>query len=615
MTKLFFILIAGWMLLFVTSERLWAQYETESKEFYLKQDQNQLNSLHFNEHDTVKLAGHWQFFEHQWVTNAKQGKDPISVTLPESFGKTVGQNQTYGSYVGHFKIPPAYIGRRIGILIPNQPSAYRIYLNGDVLVRLGEISENPQQQVTEKAARIAYFVPESEYFTLTIQAASTNRLHGGFENPMKIGLARNINRQFQSQMMSVAMVCGAVLSVGVFTILFSLFRGLVARNSKSIFVFGIFIIFLALHNLFSAPYAYTVFTTIEWLWGTRLEYLFSFAAALFFLTYMYWSNPRYLHRTVYLIALFLLLLNIIVTLVAGPEIFEILALYSSAFTAVILLNFIYGFYQTVQQGLPYSRLNLLAVIFLCVTFSNDILLMMNLIDSINLSFLSTSLYALLIMFQQSRNYAHQTYHTEQLNHELMLLNSSLDLKVKERTAQLHDLNEKLELQNKIDALTGAYNRRALNNEIQRVFDIVQHQHRSVYFAMLDVDYFKQYNDHYGHLKGDEVLQGIVDCLKHILPEQAFLARYGGEEFAILLHNVEFKQAEKLFEQVLDAIRSLNYEHAYRLDQKKYITVSMGVAYIYGSSIYDDIHSLMKAADAQLYAAKTAGRDQMKIALK
>ena len=612
MTKLFLKFLTGLMLLLVTSKLIWAQYDTVPKDFYL--DQKLLNVVDFSEQHNVKLAGQWQFYEHQWVTKTQLGKNPIIVQLPESFQETVGRNQTYGSYVGHFKMPKAYLGRRIGILIPNQPSAYRVYLNGDVLVRLGELSENPQQQVTEKAARIAYFVPESEYFTLTIQAASTNRLHGGFENPMKIGLASNINRQFQSQMMSVAMVCGAVLSVGVFTILFSLFRGSVARNSKSVFVFGIFIISLALHNLFSAPYAYSVFTSIEWLWGTRLEYLFSFAAALFFLTYMYWLNPRYLNRIVYLIAVFLLVLNIAVTLFAAPEVFEILALYSSIFTVVILLNFIFGFYQTLKQGLPYSKLNLLAVILLCVTFSNDILLMMNLIDSTNLSFLSTSLYALLIMFQQSRNYAHETYHTEQLNAELMALNSSLDLKVKERTAQLHDLNEQLELQNKTDALTGAYNRRALNLEIQKIFDLVQQQQGSVYFAMLDVDYFKQYNDNYGHLRGDEVLQAIVVCLKKLLPEQAFLARYGGEEFAILLHDIEFNQAKILLEQVLDAIRTLNYEHLYRLDQKKYITVSMGVAYINDSANYEDIHGLMKAADIQLYAAKSAGRDQIKIEL-
>ncbi len=79
------------------------------------------------------------------------------------------------------------------------------------------------------------------------------------------------------------------------------------------------------------------------------------------------------------------------------------------------------------------------------------------------------------MFQQSRHYAHQTYETEQLNLNLIALNNSLDQKVKERTQQLREVNAKLEQQMNIDALTGAFNRRALNHEIQQQFLQTQQQ--------------------------------------------------------------------------------------------------------------------------------------------
>ncbi len=88
---------------------------------------------------------------------------------------------------------------------------------------------------------------------------------------------------------------------GVYHSIFGI-RGSRERNSKSIFVFGWFIVFLALHNLFSAPYAYWVFTNINWLWGTRLEYLFTFIAAFFFLSYMHLFNRRYLNPVIYYIA-------------------------------------------------------------------------------------------------------------------------------------------------------------------------------------------------------------------------------------------------------------------------------------------------------------------------
>lgn len=587
-----------------------AQYEPAPPSFY-QQHSEYINSVDFTEDSSVPLQGQWLFYPQQFLTESSAVLAPRVVSLPASFKELTGSNQNYGTFVGYFKMPKAFIGRRIAIKIPNQYGAYRVYLNGDLLVRLGEVGKTPAAQVTENAPRIAYFVAENEYFTLSIQASNFSALHGGIENPMRIGVAQVINRQFQQLMMSIAMVCGAVLGIGLFTILFAVFRGSKQRNSKSIFVFGIFIVFLALHNMFSAPYAYTAFTNISWLWGTRLEYLFTYCAILFFISYIHLLNRRYLHPLNYQTAMLLLALNIAVTLVSAPEIFEPLALYSSAFSLSVLANFAYGFYQTLKHGEAYSALNLCAVIFLCVTFLNDFLLMMNWIDSVNLSFISTSLYALLIMFQQSRNYAYHTYYTEQLNNTLMELNSLLDQKVKARTEQLHELNAKLEHQVKIDALTGAYNRRALNDEIQQRFaETLRQHHGTLIFAMLDVDYFKNYNDYYGHLKGDEILQQLVQVISARLPPSAFLARYGGEEFAIVMQNVPFPAAAELLDAVLDAVRRQRFEHCHRQDAKAYVTISMGVACMHRQQRYADIHALMKSADAQLYAAKQAGRDRL-----
>ncbi|MFV5509465.1 diguanylate cyclase domain-containing protein [Acinetobacter sp. 197] len=589
-----------------------AQNELTSPSFQ-QQSQNEVTEVHFTEHSSSSLQGKWWFYPNQFIIQPSSILQSKTVQLPASFKTLAGSNAGYGTFIGHFKIPKEFLGRRIAIRIPTQYGAYRMYVNGQFIVRLGEISTTPEKQVTEKAPRIGYFVPDTEYITLSIQASNYTHLHGGLERPMQIGIAATSNRQFQQLMMSIAMVCGAVFGVGVFTILFSIFRGSRERNSKSIFVFGWFIVFLAMHNLFSAPYAYSVFTNINWLWGSRLEYLFTFFAAFFFLSYMHLFNRRYLNPVIYYIAVILLVFNIIITLFSSPEIFERLALFSAIYALVILANFMYGFYQTLRYKEHYSRLNLIAIIFLCLTFLNDYLLLINVIKTTHLFFISTSIYALLIMFRQSRHYAHQTYETEQLNLNLIALNNSLDQKVKERTQQLHELNAKLEQQMNTDALTGAFNRRALNHEIQQQFlQTRQQPQHTLVFAMLDVDYFKNYNDYYGHLKGDDVLKNLVRIIQQALPPSGYLARYGGEEFAILLTGMPVQTALKNLENVLEQIREQRMEHLNRPDAKKYITVSMGAAWTAQTHVYADIHELMKAADVQLYAAKQAGRDQLKI---
>ena len=263
----------------------WAQYEAEPAEYYLHQ--KNVNDIQFGEKTTSYLKGTWLYYDHELITRPNPKLVSKATELPISFKELTGSNIGYGTFIAHFKIPEEFIGRRLAIHIPNQSGAYRVYLNGDFLVRLGDVADNAEAQQTENAPRIAYFVPDRPYFTLSIQASNFNKLGGGLESPMHIGIAKTINRHYQQLMMSIAMICGAVFGVGLFTTMFSIFRGSDERNSRGIFVFGIFILFLALHNLFTAPYAYTTFLDINWLWGIRLEYLFIYLAVMFFLSYVF----------------------------------------------------------------------------------------------------------------------------------------------------------------------------------------------------------------------------------------------------------------------------------------------------------------------------------------
>ena len=159
-----------------------------------------------------------------------------------------------------------------------------------------------------------------------------------------------------------------------------------------------------------------------------------------------------------------------------------------------------------------------------------------------------------------------------------------------------------------DALTGAYNRYALNIEIQQRFEQAIQAESSLGFYMIDVDYFKKYNDHYGHLKGDDILKALVKTIGLILPASGFLARYGGEEFAILLSDLNMEQTQKFAEKLCRVIREQQLEHINREDGKDFITISVGVAIMDSVHIYKSVDCLMKTADQQLYQAKIK-RDQ------
>ncbi|MBI3149336.1 MAG: diguanylate cyclase [Betaproteobacteria bacterium] len=160
-----------------------------------------------------------------------------------------------------------------------------------------------------------------------------------------------------------------------------------------------------------------------------------------------------------------------------------------------------------------------------------------------------------------------------------------------------------------DGLTGVANRRsfdtALNTECRRV----SREARALSLLMIDVDFFKRYNDTYGHLAGDECLRQVAEAMAQVTQRASdTLARYGGEEFAILLPATEPAGAVIVAERIRAAVEGLALPHA-RSDVGPHVTVSIGVASIDPASAAPPTE-LIGAADAALYAAKMQGRNRV-----
>lgn len=168
-----------------------------------------------------------------------------------------------------------------------------------------------------------------------------------------------------------------------------------------------------------------------------------------------------------------------------------------------------------------------------------------------------------------------------------------------------DLLEKLAL---IDALTEIPNRRAFDLTLKREWAHCQRQHHPISIVLMDVDMFKQYNDHYGHRAGDECLMKVASALNcnRVRPYD-FVGRYGGEEFIAVLTDAGVDGAHIVGERFRLAVSELQLPHAYSA-AADHVTISVGVATItpepemLPSSLYD-------AADKMLYAAKQRGRNQ------
>lgn len=179
----------------------------------------------------------------------------------------------------------------------------------------------------------------------------------------------------------------------------------------------------------------------------------------------------------------------------------------------------------------------------------------------------------------------------------------------ESTETLKHLNAKLEQASYTDSLTALYNRRYFNIVYEREFKRAIRSGKPFIFMMLDIDFFKQYNDTYGHLQGDTALQAVARVLKNTLQRPGdYPFRLGGEEFGIILTDSDFENGRIVGEKIRSAVHELKIEHK-GSKILPVLSVSIGgICVIPTAQIGDD--ALIHAADTNLYAAKERGRNQV-----
>lgn len=182
--------------------------------------------------------------------------------------------------------------------------------------------------------------------------------------------------------------------------------------------------------------------------------------------------------------------------------------------------------------------------------------------------------------------------------------ASVNDKLREEQDQLKSLNEKLETLSITDGLTGLYNFRHFSLRLAEEFYRSSRYNGRLSLLMIDLDDFKNVNDQYGHLMGDETLRRVAEALLVSSRHADLVARYGGEEFALILPEVGLEGAAFRAERLRQSISELEMEHD---GAKAKITISIGVATC-GSSEINSPQELVRAADLALYHAKEIGKN-------
>jgi diguanylate cyclase len=189
--------------------------------------------------------------------------------------------------------------------------------------------------------------------------------------------------------------------------------------------------------------------------------------------------------------------------------------------------------------------------------------------------------------------------------------SSLQKKLEEATDEAQKLRQKLEKKERealLDVLTGLHNRKAFGRTLQELYDGYKEKGTIFSLIMLDIDFFKKFNDTYGHKIGDEVLNIVGTTLKECIKGKDLAARYGGEEFAVLLPATTLANALTLAEQIRREFESKTLKLKKTGERIGNISCSLGIAQI---QAHDTTDTVVERADQALYLAKHSGRNNVK----
>jgi two-component system, cell cycle response regulator len=202
------------------------------------------------------------------------------------------------------------------------------------------------------------------------------------------------------------------------------------------------------------------------------------------------------------------------------------------------------------------------------------------------------------------------YLTKPANHAELIARLKNGLRILDLEKSLKEANEEIRTLSITDSLTGIYNRGYLNERLPQEIKRSVRYKRSLSLILCDIDHFKAVNDNFGHVAGDTILKGFVDCITASIRDQIdWSARYGGEEFLIVLPETDFAGARHLAERLRGVVSDKRFTVG---DKEVHITASFGVSGLFPTLLKKSlsVDDLLNHVDKYLYKAKTSGRNRV-----
>lgn len=569
-----------------------------------------LQSVDFVADKKVALIDGWRFFEKQLLKpqEVQNSQNQVRFMRGEGGWHLSGQDgkqvNGYGTY--HMTVHLPQDKPELAIQIPNIESAYRLFINEQLVASGGEVSALKSAAKPGYNAKTVLIPNNKDQFTITIQVSSYHTAWGGLWSPIVIGNAADI---FATQRDLVALSM-FVLGVLTLTAAFYLIHFYLRPSDKIPLVFAFLCLLLFLRELTNEHMLFVLqFLGVSFTASMKINYLTFYVGLPTVLYFMQLCFPQTFRESITRLCYVIAAAYSLFIILSPTQLIGYSLLSYQAFCLLVIVYLMTCLIRANISKLPAAKMMLLGSLIMTVFVINDILYALNIVTTGNffsigiVGFIICQSYVINNHFNnvRSRNEA-LSAQLQQRNSELQQLGVELERKVEERTQALEQANSELQALADNDQLTGALNRHGMQTYLQTAYERLRRSNAPSSIVLFDFDNFKNINDSYGHNSGDKILKSAVNIVNELIREQDKIARWGGEEFLVLLPDTEIDGALAMADKLRLAIAE---QLSDSLAPEVPVTITAGVAQLNHNEIFE---ILFKRADNAMYKGKRMGRN-------